>query len=1142
MAEVKIPRHVQSDIQYHVTHDQYGNTKPIQIRGKRTVMGDGASSIVDNTVAIGTGVSNTQANTAIIGANSVNMIKITTSGAFPMGVENNVTTGATLTAAQIAPQAVVDISSGGAGNLTLPTGTALDTAYTDLSVGSAWSFFINNNGGGAVTLVGNTGTTLDGDTPTSTAIANGDGVQVHLRRTAANTYVVRVIGRVAGGGGGSGVIIAGAGANSFMYTGAAGAAGSASQAMGLTASSAGDNSIAIGRDATSSADSAISIGYASDATVANAIAIGGDSAGTNGAQATSTGAIAIGRTSVASNTQGIAIGVSSTASGVNSLCLGQISTATGQGTITIGTSATGSADNAICIGRVADATFNAAVAIGCGAQATAVEAIAIGGDSGELTPGAANATGIASIAIGTNSLSSGIDSIALGSSAEATSQGAISIGQGVTNATGNTINLGTNAIVYSKIHSSALVQDAGYAVGNASYVSTADTAPTLNSALPFYPGTILVGAPTVGRAYTLDTGTNYDTQFPHFANNDSFTFSIVNNGSATITLTAAAGSTISGTATVAADFTRVFQLQKTGVATWVATSLDVLSHLAAAGGTAVIVAGAGTNSMQYTTATASGDRGIAIGDAATATGPNCISLGRQADSTNVTGASIAIGYLAQADGEESIAIGGDSGGVAGNAAQALGNYSIAIGEKCNTAALQSYCFAIGNNVSISGSHAISIGQSTAVSATNYGIGLGSAHTVSGTSGIAIGNHSDATASDTIAIGGDSAGATGAQATATRVIAIGKGANGSAADGISIGATDTNNSQFGIGIGKGALVSSATAGVAIGCRAVSGGTQAIAIGGDTTDAVPPAYLGAQAAGNQSIAIGAGCDALNASCIGIGYQAVASANYNMAIGDNASATTSNYQISIGKNCSSSAGAGIAIGNRSTATASEAIAIGGDASDVAGAGADATGTGSIAIGENSTSSATHSISIGGSSQATANYALAIGQNITNAIANSVHLGGGGVSCMKADGAAVYSSANNEGNGFIGYPNATADIGTGNKTLTLAQVSPNAFLWTSATDNMGASANWTTPSGADLTNRYSWIISGMGFDFEIYNVNSSLMGGQIIMVAGTNIVLSGTTTVNTTNCRKYRCIKTSGSTNEWTIYGLYEWTPVSR
>lgn len=982
MSDVRVHKYRHVDVQSPVTHDSDGNVKRVQIRGTKIIMGDDASTTADHTVTIGDGVSSSMTGSVAIGANSTKLVIATAQGTLTRTTETNVSTGATLTAAQVGGNAVIDISAGGVGNLTLPTAASLDAYYTSVETSIGWVFFINNNAGGAVTLVGNTGTTLDADTPSTTAIANGDSITVILRRTGSAAYSARVVGRVQGGGS-PGVIVAGAGANSFMYTGATGAAGAASQAMGLTASSAGDNSIAIGRDATSSADSAIAIGYASDATVANAIAIGGDSLGANGAQATSTGAIAIGRTSVASNTQSVAIGVSSAASGVNSVCIGQISTATGQGTITIGTSATGSADNAICIGRVGDATANAAIAIGCGAQATAQEAIAIGGDSGELTPGAANATGIASIAIGTNSLSSGIDSIAFGSSAEATSQGAISIGQGVTNATGNTINLGTNNTVYSKIHSSALVQEAGYAVGNASYVSTADTAPTLNSALPFHPGTILVGAPTVGRAYTLDTGTNYDTQFPQFANNDSFTFSIVNNGVDTITLTAAAGSTISGTATVAADFTRVFQLQKTGVATWVATSLDVLSHLAGAGGSGVVVAGAGTNSMRFTTATAAG------------------------------------------------------------------NYTVSLGD-----------------------------------------------------GIALPN----------------------------------------VDSIGIGRIDTNNSDYGIAIGKGTLVSSATAGVAIGCRAVSGGTQAIAIGGDNTDSAPTAYLGAQAAGNQSIAIGAAADALNASCIGIGYQAVSSANYNMAIGDNASATTGNYQISIGKNCSSTASSGIAIGNRSTATASEAIAIGGDSADVAGAGADATAAGAIAIGTNATASASYAIGIGGDVQATAQYALAIGQSIQNAIANSVHLGGGGVSCLRADGAAIYTSVNNEGNGFLGYGNSIADIGTGNKTLTLAQMSPGAFLWTSATDTMGASANWTTPSGADLTNRYSWCSTGCSFDFEIYNVNSSLMGGQIIMVAGTTVVLSGTTTVNAGNARKYRCRKTSGATNEWTVYGLYEWTPVSR
>ena len=1046
-------KYLTSSTQHPVTADDQGNVGVIQIRGTEVCLGDDARCTARNTVAIGNGVVNSMASSAVIGANSTVLVNATQYGLASTSTTTNVSTGATLTAAQIGGGALINVTAGGAGLLTLPTAASLDAFYTSNTSSMSWSFYINNSAGGNITLTTNTGITLASDTPTTTAISTGDSVIVRIRKTGTAAYAVSVVGRVQGGGSG-GVIIAGGGANSFMYTGATAAAGAASQAMGLTASSAGDNSIAIGRDATSSADSAISIGYASDATVANAIAIGGDSLGVNGAQATSTGAIAIGRTSVASNTQSVAIGVSSTASGVNSVCLGQISTATGQGTITIGTSATGSADNAICIGRVGDATANAAIAIGCGAQATAQEAIAIGGDSGELTPDAANATGIASIAIGTNSLASGIDSIALGSSAAATSQGAIAIGlnsfspagyniaigytattdasgsqicigaqastssgvdavaigtgaaavgassvalgpgsttsasnaialgSGGVNANANSVLLSANALNMFYGKTSGAVIAGGVAVDQASYKDCSTTAQTLNAALPFNPGIILVGSPSGGVAYTLDTGANYDTQFPHFVTSDSFTFSIVNNGTATITLTAALGSTISGTATVAADFTRVYQLQKTGVATWVATSLDVQSHLAAAGGTAVVLAGAGTNSMRYTTGTAAG------------------------------------------------------------------NYTVSLGD-----------------------------------------------------GIALPN----------------------------------------ADSIGIGRIDTNNSTYGIAIGKGTLVSSATAGVAIGCRAVSGGTQAIAIGGDTTDAVPPAYLGAQAVGNQSIAIGAACDALNASCIGIGYQAVSSANYNTAIGDNASATTGNYQISIGKNCSSTASSGIAIGNRSTATGTEAIAIGGDSADIGGAGADATGAQSIALGTNSTASATNAAAFGNSASATAASAHAIGHGVTNAVTNTINLGANSTNMARINVNTLCPSGQAQSNTYYNVQ-TVASMGAA-RTLTAQEISSFAILKATALDagmmSMAGAETWTTPSATDLLTRTPQLVTGDTWTFRIINADTNMMGSTITLAAGAGISFAGTTTVtssagSTFQEREYLVNITNAGTPTATITGI--------
>lgn len=80
----------------------------------------------------------------------------------------------------------------------------------------------------------------------------------------------------------------------------------------------------------------------------------------------------------------------------------------------------------------------------------------------------------------------------------------------------------------------------------------ADTAPTLTAA-QMLTG-ILTGTPTVGRAYTLPTGTNMEAGAPAaLATGDSFELTIINlavGADDIITLTAAAGFTIVGKATI----------------------------------------------------------------------------------------------------------------------------------------------------------------------------------------------------------------------------------------------------------------------------------------------------------------------------------------------------------------------------------------------------------------------------------------------------------------------------------------------------------------------------------------------------------------------------------------------------------------
>lgn len=666
-------RHLANAPQHQLLVDDQGNCKQVQIRGTEVVLGDDAQGTGVGSVAIGRGVVNPAADTVSFGAASSVFIHGTSSGVFARNVENNVSTGATLTAAQMGPLAIVDVSAGGAGNLTSTTGALLDAAFPGLTTGMGWLFYVNNNAGGAVTLLGNTGVTLDADVPSTTAIQNADGVAVAVRRTGTATYTMRIVARQTSGGGGMGaVIVAGAGTNSMEY---------------LTGNASGNESISIGHNSTASAQDSIAYGTTAASSGAGAISIGRQT------DTQAAACIAIGWRAFCSGIEGIAIGGDSAGGlGLGAAC-------TGARGVSIGTDSIVSADDGIALGPGAETTSASAIAIGSLATALALNCIALGVSAKAET----NTSGIA---IGNTAYCSGLNGVSIGSGAQVSASSAVSIGAGVLNSIANTVNLGSNSTVYTKIHSSGQVQDAGYAVNNASFVSTADTAPTLNSALPFHPGVILVGAPTVGRAYTLDTGANYDTQFPHFANNDSFLFRIVNNGVATITLTAAAGSTISGTATVAADFSRIYQMQKTGAATWVATSLDVISHLAGSG-SGVIVAGAGTNSAEYLTGNAAGNESISIGHNSTAPSLNSIAIGTSADGTGA--GSIAIGNASATANDGSIAIG--DGATTGG-----GSNAIAIGTGANSSNISAVC--LGPSSSATSTECIALGSAVNVTAPN----------------------------------------------------------------------------------------------------------------------------------------------------------------------------------------------------------------------------------------------------------------------------------------------------------------------------------------------------------------------------------------------------------------------------------------
>jgi hypothetical protein len=92
---------------------------------------------------------------------------------------------ATLTAAEVLTRIIQ--YTGAADNLTLPTGTELEAAFTPaLAVDASFDVSVINTGSGAATLLINTGVTNIG----GLVVAAGASGLFRLRKTALNTFVI----------------------------------------------------------------------------------------------------------------------------------------------------------------------------------------------------------------------------------------------------------------------------------------------------------------------------------------------------------------------------------------------------------------------------------------------------------------------------------------------------------------------------------------------------------------------------------------------------------------------------------------------------------------------------------------------------------------------------------------------------------------------------------------------------------------------------------------------------------------------------------------------------------------------------------------------------------------------------------------
>lgn len=191
----------------------------------------------------------------------------------------------------------------------------------------------------------------------------------------------------------------------------------------------------------------------------------------------------------------------------------------------------------------------------------------------------------------------------------------------------------------------------------------------------------------------------------------------------------------------------------------------------------------------------------------------------------------------------------------------------------------------------------------------------------------------------------------------------------------LGTTNYTSLTFKVNNGQVALFDP-HGGMALGYGAVANENNSIAIGtnasASTSNQATAIGASAIASGFQSAALGFNAKAITSnSTLALGNSATASSFQATAIGVNSKATTSNNTLAVGTNSEATGENSSAIGTSSKATGQYAVAI--------GTGSISTGANSSALGNNSNASAQNAIAIGNGSVANNPNTLILGNNLS-------------------------------------------------------------------------------------------------------------------------------------------------------------------
>ncbi len=359
--------------------------------------------------------------------------------------------------------------------------------------------------------------------------------------------------------------------------------------------------------------------------------------------------------------------------------------------------------------------------------------------------------------------------------------------------------------------------------------------------------------------------------------------------------------------------------------------------------------------------------GVSIGYLAESNSHQSIAIGYQALATsqyaNPAQPAVAIGAGAKAPGRGGVSLGLDAqssvrGTALGSSTRATGFGAFAGG---------TYAQAInGGDVAIGGASSDRF-DDYAVASGGYSVAIGTGAKADGGAGVSIGYKTNAKTSNSLAIGSES------QATGEGAVAVGRKNTSTGASSTVLGILSTANATSATAVGMQTTATGENS-LAVGHKSSASGKNGVAVGtNETTAALGGVAVGQAAKSNKfySVAMGMNVTADGDNSVALGGSANANSEGTIAIGSYGSTPTK-----------ATGNRALAIGSATTANGLESIAI--------GSRVNSTSQHSIAIGTRANASAVKSVAIGPDSIATVDGGVALGRDsVANVIGGVTNKG---------------------------------------------------------------------------------------------------------------------------------------------------------